>query len=196
MTQWLNEFSGNGYSPYILLSGVAVILLLILVTTVIVIAHRNPHWQIKKRLKGLGAKIIKDVKLPDGVDGDISIDYLLLTDKGILVVDVNQYDGLLYGNEDHEQWTQVVRRKNYVFQNPLLQMGLNLMAVKAVVPDAHVEGAVLFAGQARFPSRVPQGVLMLDDIPRQRSKAIIPENALLAWRQLDQFRRHYQVVAQ
>ena len=125
MAQWLNEFSGNGYSPYILLSGVAVIVLSILVITVIIIARRNPNWQIKKRLKGLGAKIIKDVKLPDGVDGDINIDYLLLTDKGILVVDVNQYDGLLYGNEEHEQWTQVVRRKNYVFKNPLRQMGLN-----------------------------------------------------------------------
>jgi hypothetical protein len=141
-------------------------------------------WRIRRHIKKLGNETLSNVRLPDGVDGDIYIDHLVLSGDKIIVVDVKRYDGLIYGSETLDTWMQVVNRRNFQFVNPLHQMRNNVIAVQAIVPDLNVEGAVLFVGRSYFPKRIPAGVLRLQDIPAHSKKAEVSGRAMRNWRQL------------
>ena len=149
----------------------------------VVINHFARYW-IQRDVKKLGNKILSNVKLSDSVDGEVYIDHIVLKGNKVIVVDVKRYDGLIYGGETLDQWTQIVNRKSFRFGNPLLQNQNNVVAVQSILPDIAVEGIVLFAGRSHFPRRVPNGVLALNDIRRPLEKPEVSEQALLSWQQL------------
>ena len=141
------------------------------------------YW-VQWRIKKLGNKILSNVKLSDGVDGEVYIDHIVLRGNKVIVVDVKRYDGLIYGGEALDQWTQIVNQKSFQFSNPLLQNQSNVVAVKSIIPDVVVEGIVLFAGRSQFPRRVPDGVHVLRDIQRPLEKFELSEQVVLDWQKL------------
>ena len=145
--------------------------------------------KIRGRVKKLGTKILSNIRLPDGVDGELYIDHIVLGRDKIIVVDVKHYDGLIYGNESLDQWTQVVNQKNFQFKNPLMQIQDHITAVQTILPEMRVEGMVLFAGRSRFPKRTPDGVFVLRDLPQQSQKLEIPEDVLSSWQRLCEYRQ-------
>ncbi|MBN1378234.1 MAG: NERD domain-containing protein [Gammaproteobacteria bacterium] len=144
---------------------------------------------IRAHIKKLGNKTLSNIRVPDGVDGELFIEHLVLNGDKIIVVDVKRYDGLIYAGEQLDTWTQVVNRRNFQFANPLLQMKNYIIAVQSLVPNLDVEGAVLFAGRSYFPKRVPDGVLTLDDIPKQPPKKTVSEHALSNWQKLQTYQQ-------
>lgn len=183
--------NGTSATEILISGGVAVFIAVVLVWQVIPhLRRRLADWRIRRRIAKMGQKLISGMRIPDGVDGELHIDHLVLRGDRIVVVDVKHFDGLIYGGEDLRQWTQVVNRKNFHFDNPLEQMQMRIQAVKSVVPDASVEGTVVFAGNSRFPKRIPEGVLRLDDIPRRRNHIEVPEQMHAVWNRL----RHYRAT--
>lgn len=142
---------------------------------------RRERRTINRAIRRLGVKILSDVKLPDGVDGDIYIDYLVLTPEDIKVVSVKRYPGLIYGGEQLQDWTQVIKNRNHNFPNPLYEMKLKIMAVKAVVPNVPINGLTLFCDDSRFPTHKPEGVLNVRDIVAKTDKKPIPPDLLNGW---------------
>lgn len=142
---------------------------------------RRERRHIKRAIKRLGVKILSDVRLPDGVDGEIFIDYLVLTPDDIKIISVKRYPGLIYGGEQLQDWTQVINNRNHNFPNPLYEMKLKVMAVTAIVPNVPINGLTLFCDDSRFPTNKPQGVLNVRDIASKQDKKPVPSDLLNSW---------------
>jgi hypothetical protein len=94
-------------------------------------------------------------------DGTTQIDHILVSRFGVFVIETKDYQGWIFGNPKHANWTQVLFRAKFRFQNPIVQ---NLRHVSAVqdlldfLPPGSIKSAVVFTGDAEFRTPVPQGV--------------------------------------
>ena len=150
------------------------------------------HWweghQITWAAKQFGARILRDIRLPDGLGGEISIDFLVLSTDAILVIGVKRYDGMIFGGTQTDEWTQTINRHSYKFPNPehtlLQQVGI----VKSIVPTAPVKGMHLFTNNAVFPWDKPCNVWQAKDIRssslRRPKLKDIPAELYSMWRQI------------
>ncbi len=123
-----------------------------------------------KRLGQIARAHLQDVTVSDGLGGVIQIDRLLLTTDRLLVLDVKNFDGMIFGNATHDTWTQVLGSKNYPFANPVSENRIRVQAIKTLVPGVPVTGCVLFTDSAQFPRGRPQGVYTLDNL----HEALVP----------------------
>ena len=114
--------------------------------------------RVGARLKRLFPEVRHDLILPDGRGGLTQLDHLALTPAGLLVVETKTYSGIILGQANESTWTQVIGRRRHSFQNPLRQNYAHVRALEALVPDIPIEGQVVFAGSARFPEGLPEGV--------------------------------------
>jgi len=144
--------------------------------------------KIKKIIKEFGVKYIQNASLPDGVDGFIFIDFLLLTSKGILVVDVLNLNGFLFGGDAVDEWTQMIGHKSYKFNNPLPINQQHILAVSAQIADVPVYGRVVFTSLGNFPKGIPDGVSPANsfqkDMNISATENAIPESFQKTWNDL------------
>jgi hypothetical protein len=145
--------------------------------------------RILRAVRKQGAEILAALEVPDGLDGRMFIDYLVLTAESIRVVVVKRYEGLIYAGEKLAEWTQVVRQNNYRFPNPLKELELKIIALGSIVPGVPITGYVLFSESCKFPTRQPGGVLRLGDPAPTYEKRPVPEDLQQAWRKLHQLRQ-------
>jgi hypothetical protein len=134
--------------------------------------QRHAH----KVVDSLGVKYLRDVTLPDGIDGLVFMDYLLLVPGGFVVVDTQHSAGHLFGGETVDQWSQVINNKTYKFANPLyanqsacqaLQWNLQHNADAENLPTDfpwQIQGWVTFSSAGNFPKGIPAQVSMIDEL--------------------------------
>lgn len=166
----------------------------------VVVRHRRKTlWKrkIARVLTGLSRQYLRDIVVPDGVGGYIHLDYVLLTPHALLVVDIRNYQGALFGAARLGQWTQVANGGSHKFDNPLDQNALRVQSVKALVPDVPVTGRVVFTEAGYFPKGVPQGVSMLgilkDDLAAVLGPGEVPQKLLEGWGKLNEIVRATRV---
>ena len=181
--------------PYPLSTEQYLLLLLSVIAGVAVVLaiFRKPlrQWrqerQIARAVKRMGGRVLRKVRLPDGLGGEVLIDNLLLAADAILVVDVKRYEGLIFGGEKTDEWTQVINTRSYRFPNPDAYLQLQVNAVRAVIPKVTVRGIHLFTHDARFPKGKPPGVLLLEELEhnnRRPKMKDIPKELRAAWEQV------------
>ena len=126
--------------------------------------RRTRRKALLARLERVGYQAAHQVLVPDGMGGFIHIDHLLLTPRGVLVLDTRRVAGLIFGGDQMSDWT-VMGRRRYTFDNPQPALYDRIAAVKALVGDAvPVEGRLLFSNHGKFTKGKPKYVLMLDGI--------------------------------
>ena len=182
----LQEQLNNNYLLAAVLATVIVMPLLLFLFRTQLKSWRQEH-NIRKVIRRLGVQSMENIRLPDGTGGEVTIAHLLLGHNAILVVGVMRFEGLIFGSPRTDQWTQVINRKSYKFDNPdqLLQRQIN--AVRQIVPDAPVSGWHLFGYAAKFPKDKPDSVLRLADVrslPKRPRRGDIPKPLHAAWEQL------------
>jgi Nuclease-related domain len=116
------------------------------------------------RLERVAFESAHQVLVPDGMGGFIHIDHLLLTPRGVLVLDTRRVPGLIFGGDQMSGWTVMGRGHRYTFDNPQPALYDRIAAVKALVGDVPVEGRLLFSNAGKFTKGIPKWVLMLDGI--------------------------------
>jgi Nuclease-related domain len=116
------------------------------------------------RLERVAFEGVHQVLVPDGMGGFIHIDHLLLTPRGVLVLDTRRVAGLIFGGDQMSDWTVMGRSRRYTFDNPQPALYDRIAAVKALVDDVQVEGRLLFSNVGKFTKGIPKWVLMLDGI--------------------------------
>ena len=137
------------------------------------VVHRRlaMRRELLKALKSVAYDLLRNVLVPDGMDGDLHVDFLLLTQQGILVLDLREIPGLVFGGDQMDQWTVMTRSSRYTFANPQGALLDRIAAVKLIVSDVPVEGRVLFTPRSRFPKGRPKSVLLLDSIKPEYAPA-------------------------
>jgi len=173
------------------LFNLAITALAAFIVLAIAFRHRIANWrenrQIAKLVRRLGVRSMRDLQLPDGTGGEVTLDYLLLARDCLLVVGIKRYSGLIFGGPKMDQWTQVINRVSYKFPNPDEYLLRQINAVCALVPEVEVRGTHLFTHSAQFIRDKPANVLSTRDLkrlPKRPQLKEIPAMLRKAWEQL------------
>jgi hypothetical protein len=107
--------------------------------------------------------LMNHITLPLGI-GTTQIDHILVSRFGVFVIETKDYKGWIFANASHANWTQVIFKQKFKFQNPVFQNQVHVRAVRELLdflpPDA-VKSVVVFTGEAEFKTRFPEGVFTL-----------------------------------
>ena len=100
-------------------------------------------------------------------DGTTEVDHILVSRFGVFVIETKHYKGWIFANANEANWTQVLFKSKFRFQNPILQNFRHVRAVQGLLdflaPGA-VKSVVVFTGVAEFKTEIPQGVFSLSDL--------------------------------
>jgi hypothetical protein len=150
------------------------------------------HWrQVQARRQRLqqvavvAYDMMQDVLVPDGSEGHLHLDFLLLTAAGLLVVDLRDVPGMIFGSESMDEWTVMDGVRRSTFPNPLGPLYDRIAAVKLAAGKAPVDGRVVFSPRGRFPKGRPPRVSMLESLAAEfgaADRALDPSPAA-AWRE-------------
>ena len=184
----LNQFLTQ-QNLFIVATVAAIVLLAYLLLRLIrYLIHTSDDRKTAKVIKGVGSDYLRNIAIPDEIDGYVFVDYLILLPSGILVVDVQNYKGFLFGGEKMDQWTQMIGHKSYKFDNPLYGNLARVHVIRTHLNKVPVEGRVVFSNVGQFPKGIPQGVSMLNslrqDVTDILANSPVPEHIQAAWNQL------------
>ena len=105
---------------------------------------------------------LMDSLVPDGMGGAFHVDFLLLTLRGVVVIDLRDVKGNIFGGDQMVEWTVMDGPRRFTFTNPQGALYDRVAAVKAVAGDVPVEGRIVFTRRGIFPKGLPKWTLMLD----------------------------------
>jgi hypothetical protein len=112
--------------------------------------------------------LLADVLLPDGSGGWFHVDFLLLTEQGLLVIDLRDVAGLIFGSEQMTEWTVMHKGRRHTFGNPLGPLFDRVAVVRQLAGDAvPVDGRVVFTERGSFPKGHPPLVTRLASLARE-----------------------------
>lgn len=101
-------------------------------------------------------------------DGTTQIDHILISTKGIFVIETKNYSGWIFGDENSKQWMQTLYRAKSRFQNPIHQNFLHVKAIDQLLdflPKGQIHSIVVFTGSGQFKTPIPIGVVYLNQLP-------------------------------
>jgi Nuclease-related domain len=119
---------------------------------------------IDAAIMSIAYETLKNVLLPNGNGGQIHIHYLLLTQHGLLVADLLDLPGAIFGGDQMLEWTVIGKKRRYTFANPQHALYDRMAAVKLLTGDVPVEGRLLFTLRSEFPKGKPRNCLRIDGL--------------------------------
>ena len=105
---------------------------------------------------------LRDSLVPDGMGGSFHVDFLLLTLRGVVVIDLRDVKGNIFGGDQMAEWTVMDGASRFTCINPQSALYDRIAAVKALTGEVPVEGRIVFTRRGRFPKGLPKWTLMLD----------------------------------
>jgi len=125
------------------------------------------EYKNSRILKKLGKYQLKNVAIKISLDETIYIDNLILIPKGIFVLNIMKYSGIIFAGENVEQWTQLLNKKSYKFPNPLRDLEVCESALRSVVEDCNVVGYIAFESNCKFPKGKPDKISLLHEMQNE-----------------------------
>jgi hypothetical protein len=119
---------------------------------------------VETALTAIAVRRLRDVFIPDGMGGEIHIEHLVLTVRGILVLNVKPYEGVIFASDRMDQWTAIGATGRSTFPNPLSNLYDRIAAVRQLVRDIDVAGFVVFSSRADFSKGRPADVRLPEDL--------------------------------
>jgi hypothetical protein len=105
---------------------------------------------------------LRNVLVPTGTGEQVHVNYLLLTQRGLLVIDLFDVQGVVFAGEKMAQWSVFGPKRHFTFTNPLPMLEERVAAVRLLAGDTPVEGRAVFSMRGEFPKGRPGTVLRLD----------------------------------
>ena len=97
-------------------------------------------------------------------DGTTQVDHIFVSRFGVFVIETKDYKGWIFANPKQANWTQVIFKRKFQFQNPIFQNYRHLRAVQDTLdflPAAAIQPVVVFTGEAEFKTEIPKGVFSI-----------------------------------
>ena len=120
--------------------------------------------EIDAAIANVAYEMLKNVLIPNGNGGQIHVHYLLLTQRGLLVADLLDRPGAIFGGDQMLEWTAIGKKQRYTFANPQHALYDRMAAVRLLTGEVPVEGRLLFTLKSDFPKGKPRNVLRIDDL--------------------------------
>ena len=168
--------SNTGVGMFIIAVAAALMLTLLFRASATHVARlvtaRMGKSRIRKILGARSADVIEDFILPGAYGGLTHIDHAILTSGGILCIQTKHYNGVVFGEADEPQWTNVDGIQRRKFLNPLIQNEGRTRALQKVVPDVPVANLVVFTGSVQFTSPLESNVIHVRDLDTYIAKFV------------------------
>jgi hypothetical protein len=128
-------------------------------------------WMLRKRdarrvarVTSGSADYLRNVLVPDGNGGDYHLDFVLLTSRGVVIIDMRDITGNVFGGDQMTDWTLIEGARRITFVNPQSGLYDRIASVKAIAVDTPVEGRIVFTKRAKFPKGLPRFTVMLESV--------------------------------
>jgi hypothetical protein len=116
------------------------------------------------RVTSGSADFLRNVLVPDGNGGDYHLDFVLLTSRGVVIIDMRDISGNVFGGDQMTDWTLMDGPRRRTFVNPQSGLYDRIASVKALANDLPVEGRIVFTRRAKFPKGLPRFTVMLESV--------------------------------
>lgn len=137
----------------------ALVLMVAAAVGLVIWRRRRAERERLRPITSIAFDMLRDVLLPDGNEGQIHVDFLLLTAGGLLVIDLRDVPGVIFGGESMDEWALMDGATRRTFANPLTMLFDRMAAVGHLAgKDVPVDGRVVFSARASFPKGRPPRV--------------------------------------
>jgi hypothetical protein len=154
----MTDFFSSETMPW--LAGALVVVLLAMVWFFV----GRPRTRLEQIINDISFDRVRNLVLPNADGGEILIDQLLLTSQGLLILEIKDVQGTVFGSDKMQDWTVIAPSRRFTFPNPQPGLYDRIAAVREVVRDVPVTGRILFMDGAEFPKGVPGLVSGLDEL--------------------------------
>ena len=115
---------------------------------------------LKRAFRRTHHQIFNDILLEHG-EFITQIDHLVISTKGIFVVETKDLKGWVFGSPGNSTWTQTLRGEKYKFMNPLRQNYKHQKVLENMfsIKSTHIESIVVFADRCIIKTDVPDNVI-------------------------------------
>ena len=118
-----------------------------------------------RRLPKRGFRVINDIHIPSTGGNTVQIDHIVVSTRGIFVIETKNHSGRICGSEHDQYWEQRYMLSSRSFYNPLLQ---NASHIKALRRHLRGVGSDLFMSVVVFPSAWRLDIAADDIVERRR----------------------------
>ncbi len=146
--------------------------------------------RLKKVFSDIGYERIDNLIVPSGDDGEIQIDHLFLTSQGLLIVDIKDVVGTVFGSDKMQDWAVISEDRRYTFSNPQPSLYDRIAAVSDIVRQVPVAGRILFLDGAEFTKGVPGLVCSLDELASEFGE----DDKKAAKVKIEAFKPHWELI--
>lgn len=146
---------------------VAAVVLIIALVAWMILRRGAEARKLRKVIRSIASEYRTGLVIPDGLDGEIQLQHVLLTPVGIVVMDLKRANGPVFAGERLETWSFKEGSQRFKFENPLAALRARTAAVRALAKDVPVHGRVVFVGDAAFVGGRPEQVLTLDELAEE-----------------------------
>jgi hypothetical protein len=146
--------------------------------------------RLQRVLDDISYDRVDGILIPNGDDGEIQIDHMLLTARGLLIVDIKDVAGTVFGSDKMENWTVISNKRRFTFSNPQPALYDRVAAVRHIVRQVPVEGRVIFLDEAEFTKGVPDMVATIDQLQADFGE---PDKAAGKFK-VDAFKPHWDLI--
>ena len=182
MSDWLTTTQAQWVVPLVVVG--------LLLIGIFVYRHRQVGSRLKRVLAEIGYDSIQGLVIPNADEGEIQIDYLLLTSQGLLIVDIKDAVGSVFGSDKMHEWTVISEERRYTFPNPQEALYDRIAAVRHIVRQVPVAGRILFLDGADFSKGVPNLVTDLDTLLEEFGE----DDKAAAKFKIDAFKPHWDLI--
>lgn len=138
-------------------------------------------YRIRKALAKRSPDVMHNFILPGAYGGLAKIDHAILTAGGILCIQTKHCNGIVFGDEDEAQWTNVDGVHRRRFLNPIIQNEGRTRALRKIVPDVPVANLVIFTGSVQFTSAPPKDVIHVRQLESFVAKHVFGPSKVKDW---------------
>jgi hypothetical protein len=139
------------------------------------------QFRIRRALEKRSPNVLHDFIIPGAYGGLARIDHAILTAGGILCIQTKHFNGIVFGDEDEPQWTNVDGVQRRRFLNPLIQNEGRTRALRQVVPEVPVDNLVIFTGSVEFTTAPPANVIHVSRLESYIARHVFGPSKVKDW---------------
>ena len=125
---------------------------------------RRQAQLVEATIDSIAYDVLRNVLIPDGMDGQITLQYLLLTERGLLILDLLERPGSIFGGDQMVEWTAIGKKGRYTFRNPQHVLYDRMAALKLMAAGTPVDGRVVFTKRSEFPKGKSSYAIRVDEL--------------------------------
>jgi hypothetical protein len=124
------------------------------------IGERQVAGALRRSFKGIPHYLFNDILIADG-DKITQIDHVVLSTKGIFVIETKNLKGWIFGHPGNRTWTQTIYGRKYRMYNPLRQnhKHVKMMEKALSLEPRFFHSLVVFTNKCEIKTPMPHNVL-------------------------------------